>query len=304
MVFDTGMAHMDTEMKHLRRAGKFIGCDADFKDAKIVLFGAPFDGTASYRPGARFATARVRAESDSIETYSPYLDMDLIDQGVAVYDAGDLELPFGAAARAVSMIERCADDVLRAGKFPFMLGGEHLVTLGAVKAAARKHPKLSIAQFDAHADLRGDYTGEPLSHATIARRCLELTGDRRLFQFGVRSGERSEFEFAKKHTFMSRFNFDRLKEALSLPAMSGCPVYLTIDLDVLDPSEFPGTGSPEAGGVGFTELLDAARAVIERCDVVGLDITELCPPADPSGISVLLACKLVRELLLCISARL
>jgi len=277
----------------------FIGCTAEYGDGEIVLFGAPFDGTASYRPGARFACSAARGASDSIETYSPYVDMDLTDAGVAVHDAGDLELPFGNAGRALRIIDEFTMKILRAGKLPFMVGGEHLVTYGAVCAAARIYPDLSIVQFDAHADLRDEYLGEKLSHATVMRRCWETTGDGRIFQFAVRSGERDEFEFADRHIFIDRFGFNRLTEALASPALSEKPVYLTIDLDALDPSECPGTGTPEAGGVRFSELLGAARAVIEKCNIVGLDVTELCPPVDHAGISVSLACKLVRELLLC-----
>ena len=281
----------------------FIGCAAEYYISKIVLFGAPFDGTASYRPGARFACSAIRSAGDSIETYSPYADLDLTGAGVAVHDAGDLELPFGSAVRTTQIIDEFTSKVLHDGKIPFMLGGEHLVTYGAVCAAARTYPDLSIVQFDAHADLRDEYLGEKLSHATVMRRCFDATGDGRIFQFAVRSGERTEFEFADRHTFMDRFGFGRLAETLATPGLSGKPVYLTIDLDALDPSECPGTGTPEAGGVRFLELLGAARAVIGACNVVGLDVTELCPPVDPSGISVSLACKLIRELLLCVACK-
>jgi len=281
-------------------SGSFIGCEAGYGDGKIVLFGAPFDGTASYRPGARFAGARVRSESYSIETFSPYLDMDLTDRRVDVHDAGDLELPFGSAEQALAVIEEYVSGLYRDVKFPFMIGGEHLVTLGAVRAAVRAFPDLIVVQFDAHADLRMSFLGEALSHATVMRRCYDITGNKRIFQFGVRSGERAEFEFADRHTCMNRFNLTSLNLALKTPELSNKRVYLTIDLDVLDPSEFPGTGTPEAGGVRFNELLEAARVVIGNCNVVGLDVTELCPPVDPSGISVSLTCKLIRELLLSI----
>ena len=285
---------------HTYTTSSFIGCGARFADSRIVMFGAPFDGTVTNRPGARFASERIRAESQSIETYSPYLNMDLTDPGVAICDTGDLELPFGAPARVLETIERFVYGLYSAGKFPLMIGGEHLLTLGAVRAAARANPGLSVVQFDAHTDLRGDYIGEVLSHATVMRRCWEATGDGRIYQFAIRSGERQEFEFAQAHTFMNLFDFGRFDEALKLPQLSDKPVYLTIDLDALDPSECPGTGTPEAGGVSFNELLGAACQVISNCNVIGLDIVELCPPADPSGISTALACKLLRELLLAI----
>ena len=294
---DQEVVFMIEKQAHL--TGGFIGCGTQFADSRIVVFGAPFDGTVTNRPGARYASSVVRAESHSIETYSPHLDMDLTDPGIAICDAGDLELPFGAPWRVLEIIDNYVSGLYTAGKLPFMIGGEHLLTLGAVQAAARAYPNLSIAQFDAHADLRADYIGETLSHATVMRRCWDILGDSHIFQFAIRSGERHEFEFAEAHTFMGRFDFKKLDDAFQLEHLSPQnPVYLTIDLDVLDPSECPGTGNPEAGGVSYAELLDAARAIIMRCNVVGMDVVELCPPADPSGISATLTCKLMRELLL------
>ena len=176
-----------------------------------------------------------------------------------------------------------------------MIGGEHLVTLGAVAAAAKRLDNLHILHFDAHADLRDDYLGTSLSHASVMRRVLELVGDNRIFQFGIRSGDKTEFIWAKDHVRMNRFNFNGLEDTVK--ALEGKPVYLTIDLDVLDPSEFPGTGTPEAGGVGFSQLLDAVMKA-GSLNIVGCDINELCPVYDQSGASTALACKLLRELLL------
>ncbi len=271
----------------------FIGCDNDYEESKIVIFGAPFDCTTSYRPGTRFASAAMRSESYGIETYSPYQDRDLED--IKVFDGGDLELPFGNAARALADIEEYAAQFLADKKIPLMIGGEHLVTLGAVRAAAHKYQGLQIIHFDAHADLRDDYLGEKLSHATVLRRCWELVGDNAIFQFGIRSGEREEFRWAKEHIEMCKFNFDMLDEAIK--KVKDKPVYLTIDLDVLDPSIFPGTGTPEAGGVTFQELLMAVSKVA-KLNIVGLDVNELSPVYDQTGASTALACKFLRELLL------
>jgi agmatinase len=274
----------------------FIGCGAEYKDAKIVLFGAPFDGTASYRPGTRFAMSAMRGESYGIETYSPYQETDLSE--TAVFDAGDLELCFGNTPRVLSDVERFAEQILTDGKIPFLVGGEHLVTLGAVRALSKKYPDLVIAHFDAHCDLRNDYLGETLSHATVMRRCAEIVGGENIFQFGIRSGDREEFLYAKEHTNLCLFDFKDLPDALS--RISGKPVYLTVDLDVLDPSVFPGTGTPEAGGVSFLALLDAVLKVF-KCFVAGADLCELSPPLDLSGASTALACKLLREMLLALS---
>ena len=275
----------------------FIGADSTFSGADVVLFGAPYDSTTSFRPGTRFGPSAVRTESFGIETYSPYQDRDL-ETDVRVHDAGDLELPFGAPDRALEMIEEKAAEILDAKKIPFLLGGEHLVTLGSVRAAAKRFPDLRIIHFDAHADLREDYLGVRLSHACVMRRCHDLLGDGRIWQFGIRSGTRDEFAFMKAgHVVTEPFSLNTLA-SLSFP--EGAPVYLTVDLDVLDPSEFPGTGTQEAGGLRFAELHSALCEILSRFCVVALDNVELSPALDPSGRSTALACKLLREQLLAI----
>lgn len=276
-----------------RNVQTFIACDKEYNDSRIVIFGAPFDSTTSYRPGARFAPGAIRNESYGIETYSLYQDMDLED--TLVFDGGDIELPFGNPGPALDMIEKFTGDILNDGKFPFMIGGEHLVTLGAVRAVAKKYENLHIIHFDAHADLRNDYLGMELSHACVMRRCHEITGDGKIFQFGIRSGDRQEIEWGRKHVNTCRFNFDTLDNVVE--QLENVPVYFTIDLDILDPSEFPGTGTPEAGGVSFNELLGAVRKVA-GLNIVGMDMVELSPVYDSSGISTALACKLLREILL------
>lgn len=283
-------------MKKSLNVETFIACDKEYSLADTVIFGAPFDGTTSYRPGTRFGGKQIRAESYGIETYSPYQDKDLED--LKVYDEGELELPFGNTEKALKMIEDYTDGVLKDGKVPVMIGGEHLVTLGAVRAALRKYPDLNIVHFDAHADLRDEYLGERLSHACVLRRCHELTGDGRIYQFGIRSGEKGEFAFADKHTYMKKFSLDGLREICE--KLQGKPVYFTIDLDVLDPSVFPGTGTPEAGGISFTELINGIITVGGLLNVAAADINELSPPYDQSGISAAAACKALRELLLAI----
>lgn len=274
----------------------FIGCDCEYEEADIVLFGAPYDSTTSFRPGTRFGPSAIRSESFGIETYSPYQDKDLLD--IKVFDSGDLELPFGSPEQALADIEQRAGIILDDGKIPFMIGGEHLVTLGAVRAAAKKYNDLHIIHFDAHADLRDDYLGVKLSHACVLHRCFDIVGDNKIFQFGIRSGERGEFEFAKAHTYMHKFDLETLDKIVD--KLKGKPVYFTLDLDVLDPSEFPGTGTPEAGGVSFTELLKAV-ITLSKLDIVALDMNELSPVYDQTGRSTALACKILREILLSIA---
>ena len=279
-----------------RNVETFLGCEGNYEDARIVLYGAPFDSTTSYRPGTRFASRTMRAESYGLETYSPYQDLDMED--AAVFDGGDLELCFGDAEKALGDIKEFASSVLRDGKLPFLIGGEHLVSLPAIEAVFEKHPDLCLVHFDAHTDLREDYLGARLSHATVIRRAWDILGDGRIHQFGIRSGERAEFYWAREHTHLHKFDFEGLEE--SIASLKGKPVYFTIDLDVLDPSVFPGTGTPEAGGVIFLELLQAALKVIRGCEIVGCDIVELSPPYDASGASTAVALKLLREMLLCL----
>ncbi len=279
----------------------FIGCDCDFEDADAVIFGAPYDCTTSFRPGTRFGPHAMRAESFGIETYSPYQDKDLTDY--SVFDSGDLELRFGDPEKALEDIEARTNEILDAGKLPIMLGGEHLVTLGAFRACAERYNNdVYILHFDAHADLRDDYLGQKLSHACVIHRCHDIIGDGRIFQFGIRSGDREEFRFAAEHTEMhkakvSGVDFSALDDVIA--KLKGKKVYLTIDLDVLDPAFFCGTGTPEAGGASFSQLLEAIIKV-GKLDIIGADLNELSPHYDRSGASTAIACKLLRELLLSI----
>ena len=300
---------------------QFIGCDKPYREADTVLFGAPYDSTTSFRPGTRFGPSAMRQESFGIETYSPVQDKDLVDD-TKVFDSGDIELPFGAPEPALKMIEKRAARILEDGKRPFLLGGEHLVTLGAFCAVQKKYPNVVIIHFDAHADLREDYLGNPLSHACVLRRCYDLIGDGRIFQFGIRSGTREEFAFMKAgHVTTEPFTSTTLKSVVeklksskveklksdATPNLStlqpfnlstSVPVYLTIDMDILDPSEFPGTGTQEAGGFSYLQLLADMRLICSKLNVVAMDNVELSPGLDPTGRSTALACKFLRECLL------
>ena len=273
----------------------FMGCDAGYQEADIVLFGAPYDSTTSFRPGTRFAGQAIRSDSYGLETYSPYQDRDLGEGKIA--DLGDLELAIGSSERVLAQIEETAAEILRDGKLPFLIGGEHLVTLGSVRAAVKQEPDLHIVHFDAHTDLREDYLGVSLSHACVIRRCWELLGDGRIHQFGIRSGEKQEFDWAKAgHTDFHPFTLEGLEETIQ--SLKGKKVYVTVDLDVMDPSVFPGTGTPEPGGISFLELMRGVTQVCRELEIIGCDVNELCPPCDPTGASTAAACKIIREMLL------
>jgi len=273
----------------------FIGCDAEYDDAKIVIFGAPFDSTTSYRPGTRFGSRAIRNESYGLETYSPYQDRDITDY--SIFDSGDIELSMGSSEIALDQISERTATILEDGKLPLMIGGEHLVTLGAFREVHKRYPDVHVIHFDAHTDLREEYLGVQLSHACVIKRCYDLTGDGHIFQFGIRSGDRPEFRWAAEgHTYLHKFDFETLAEVVV--GLGDKPVYFTIDLDVLDPSIFPGTGTPEAGGVSFMDLVGAIRTVCSSCNIVGCDVNELSPTYDQSGVSTAVACKIVRELML------
>jgi agmatinase len=256
-------------------------------EGRICLFGAPFDSTASFRPGSRFGPAAIREASYGLETFSPALNADLDD--CSYMDMGDLELPFGDPNPALDMVEKTAFEILSKGRVPFMLGGEHLMSLGSIRAAVKMHPELTIVHIDAHADLREDYLGQKLSHATVMRRVYELVGHDSIHQIGIRSCTREESALVNE--------LRTLPERIALKTGEK-PCYLTCDLDILDPSVLPGTGTPEPGGLMFNELVNILVSAVTRLNIVGIDVVELAPQLDPSGVSAVAAAKAVRECLI------
>lgn len=268
--------------------------DRELKEEHAVrLIGVPFDGTVSFRPGARFGPAAIRDASDGVETYSPYLDADL--ESIHYADAGDLELPIGNTEAVLSIIRETVDESLEDGAIPFLLGGEHLVSLPAIESVFERYPDLVVVQLDAHADQRDDYLGVELSHACVMRRVSEFLGDESIRQLGIRSGTRREYELMKSFGTLTTFSESDLDDLLAWVADR--PVYLTVDLDVFDPACFPGTGTPEPGGIDWWTFQRFIK-VMKACDIVGLDAVELAPQLDTSGCSSVLAAKVVREMLL------
>lgn len=276
------------------RDRSFLGARDDYESARVVLLGAPVDITSSFRMGSREAPQAVRDASQGLEEYSPRLDRELSD--CPFYDAGDLLLPLGNLSACLSQIRQACQVIARDGKSPFMLGGEHLVTLPAVQALSELFPGLAVLQFDAHADLRDDYLGEKLSHATVIRRICEVVGDRSVYQFGTRSGTREEFQYGRTHTNFFPFEAARLLQSC-LPGLRERPVYVTLDIDVVDPAYAPGTGTPEPGGIQPAEIFEVLT-MLQELQVVGWDIVELAPPYDASGITAMLVAKMAREGLL------
>ncbi|GGE82305.1 agmatinase [Priestia taiwanensis] len=275
----------------------FIGSHKDVETAEAIIYGMPMDWTVSFRPGSRFGPARIREVSLGLEEYSPYIDRHL--EEVKYFDAGDIPLPFGNAQRSLDMIEDYVGSIIEAGKFPLGMGGEHLVSWPIFKAMYKKYPDLAIIHIDAHADLREEYEGEPLSHSTPIRKACGLIGAENVYSFGIRSGMREEFQYAKE-SGMHMYKFDVLEPLKNvLPTLAGRPVYVTIDIDVLDPAHAPGTGTAEAGGITSKELLESITAITKSdiC-VVGADLVEVAPAYDSSEQTQIAASKFIREMLL------
>ncbi len=265
----------------------FIGSCNNFNESKIIMLGMPFDGTCTNRPGARFAPQQIRIESIGIEEYSPYFNTNLSD--LMFYDAGELELPFGATEKALNTIEKNTDEIYASGKKILGIGGEHLVTLGTIRGILKHHKDIALVHFDAHTDLREQYLGVELTHSGVIMQIAKLIGFENIVQIGIRSGEKEEFELMYKHSTL-------INDINELTKFKDKKIFLTIDLDVLDPSIMSATGTPEAGGMTYKELM---RWIVElkKYNIIGADIVELAPDFDVTKASTATACKLIREVL-------
>ena len=274
----------------------FMGSRRDPADCRVGLFGVPYDGTTSFRPGTRFGPAAIREVSTGLETYCPQLNRDLEDLNFA--DLGAVDIPFGNPEPVLIKVKQATEAVLALGLKPLMLGGEHSISSGAVEAVAQRHPDLVLVQLDAHADLRDTWLGARHSHACAMRRCLDILPSQTLFQLSIRSGTRAEFnELHQSGRLMP--DIDALQQALS--PLKGRPLYLTVDLDWFDPSVLPGTGTPEPGGYYWSDFARLVEVLREH-HLVAADVVELAPQLDTSGISSVLAAKVSRSLLLLLGA--
>ena len=269
----------------------WMGENKDYSSSNIIMLGLPFDGTVSYRPGSRFAPEQIRLASWGLEEYSPYFDKHLEDCNF--HDAGDLEFPLGNTKKSLDSIEKNVDDIYKDGKKVFGIGGEHLVTLPEIKAISKHYDNLAIIHFDAHTDLRDEYLGEEMSHSAVIKHCGNIIGYENLKQIGIRSGMKEEFEL------MKQFNTNALKYE-DLEILKDKNIFVTVDLDVLDTSILPGTGTPEVGGLSFNELLGWFK-YISKFNIIGADVVELTPDHDKSGTSTAVATKVIGELLMAMS---
>jgi agmatinase len=275
----------------------FIKSKQNYEEAQAVIYGMPMDWTVSYRPGSRFGPQRIREVSIGLEEYSPYLDRELDD--VNYFDAGDIPLPFGNASKSLDLIAGFIRQLMQDGKVPVGMGGEHLVSWPVMKTVADNYKDLAIIHMDAHTDLRVEYEGEPLSHSTPIRKIAEYIGPKNVYSFGIRSGMKEEFDWAKENGMqIAKFEvLEPLKEVL--PTLAGRPVYVTIDIDVLDPAHAPGTGTVDCGGITSRELLASIHAIANSgVNVVGFDLVEVAPIYDSSEQTANTASKLLREMIL------
>lgn len=268
----------------------WMGQNEDYESSKIVMLGMPFDGTVSYRPGSRFAPEMIRLASWGLETYSPYFDKDLED--VNFHDIGDLDFPLGNTYKSLDLIEQNVEKIYNDEKKVFGIGGEHLVTLPTIKAVSKHFDNLAVVHFDAHTDLRKEYLGEEMSHSAVIYHIGNIIGFENIKQIGIRSGMKEEFDLMKKYN-------TKLDSPEQLSELKGKNVFVTLDLDVLDPSIMSGTGTPEAGGLTFNELMEWFKVLKKGLNIIGADVVELAPHYDASGVSTAVATKVIRELLMC-----
>jgi agmatinase len=271
---------------------KYYSATSSFEKANIVLVGVPYDGTSSFRPGSRFAPGAIRENSYGIESYSPYFDRDLREK--KIYDMGDMPLPFGDKELVLDIIEKFSSKLIKNKKKLLSIGGEHLISFPLVKTFSKKYENLVVVHLDAHSDLIDSYRSEKLSHASVIRRVAEIIGFENIYQLGIRSLNSTDFNLPYRKENLCLFNFDKMQEYVN--KINNRPVYLTIDLDVLDPSIFPGTGTPEPGGITYKELIDCLKK-LSVLNIVGCDVVELSPQYDTSGVSSIVAASVIREVL-------
>lgn len=266
----------------------WMGQNPNYNSADIVMLGLPFDGTVSYRPGSRFAPEQIRLASWGLEEYSPIFKKELCD--VNFHDAGDLEFPLGNTYKTLEQIRENVEDIYNDGKRVFGIGGEHLVTLSEIQAISKFYSDLAIVHFDAHTDLREEYLGEEMSHSAVIRHCSKIVGPDNIKQIGIRSGMKDEWDFMEKYNTLCHKYSD-------LDCIKRKPIFVTVDLDCLDTSIMPGTGTPEVGGMTFKELNEWFY-YLKDFNIIGADVVELSPDYDTSGASTAVATKVIRELLM------
>ena len=270
----------------------FANAEASFNDARFIFYGYPFEGTACFRKGTAKAPDEIRRHSYNFETYLMELGVDLSD--VALNDYGNLELTKDQGKNE-SLVTDLVTKIVDGGKFPIGLGGEHSLTPPVVKAVQAKYPNLIVVILDAHLDFRVEYENNPRSHATVTRRVSEIVGAGKVCSIGTRSVSRAEISEARGIGLkFIESGWTELREYLAdlIDDLDG-PVYLSLDMDAIDPAFAPGVGTPEPFGMTPYEVIQTINFFADR--IVGFDCVEVCPPYDNGNTSAL-AARLTRHL--------
>ncbi len=297
---------MEEEVFINRSAMYFGGTNVTPDKTPFTIIGVPFDSTSSFMPGSRFAPSRIRIASAGIEFFSfrTRFDMDR----VLFNDVGDLEVVIGDVRETLRRLEMAVRMISSKGRIPIIIGGEHIITLGAIRALLEKN--IGVIVFDAHLDLRSNYLGLELSHATVTRRILDLLGFKKVIIVGVRAVSEEEYEYARKKGisyitsyWINKYGLMETVKKLRKFLEEFENVYISIDLDVIDPAYAPGVGNPEPEGITPTILLDTLFMTLEN-NVVGFDVTEVCPLRDVNDVTSILAAKIIVELASIIYTRL
>jgi agmatinase len=265
----------------------------------VYINGFEFDGTVCFRKGARLGPNAFRDVAEGIESYSPYINLDL-ESSDKLFDLGNLIIPKDKTTDenflgALKYFEKALENInLKKDQVKLLtLGGEHSISIAPIKKYLEDYPNLLIIHLDAHADLRDGYLGHHYSHASIIRRSMDLfSKDNSLIQYGIRSGTKDEYDFMKKNKTICSSRNEFLEKVQLIDEQR--PVYLTLDLDYFDPSFLPGTGTPEAGGEDFHSYISLLK-ILKNKNFVGADIVELAPDIDPTGNSAVFGTKVLRE---------
>ncbi|WP_407357306.1 agmatinase [Methanolobus sp. WCC5] len=268
---------------------------ADYDTARYVIFGVPFDGTSSFRSGSRWAPDAMRKASANFETYNAYFDIDFED--LFIHDAGNLE-HYSSVDQTLEELYHAVRPIAKDGKIPIMLGGEHSLTYPCVRACAEEAGEdIGFVVMDAHFDLREEYGGIRNNHACVSRHVLEDITDTYV-TIGVRSGPKEEWDFAKENG-IHYYTSDDVREMGIRTVISKVrdylgskKIYLSLDMDALDPAYAPGLGTPEPFGLTDIDVREIIRAFAPVS--IGFDVVEIAPEYD-NGISALLGTKLLRE---------
>lgn len=265
-----------------------------YETADIILLGIPLDVTVSFRTGTRFAPSAIREISWHLEDYNYLTDEDILD--VPFFDMGDLHLT-GDLDNNLDEIRSVIKRILDDRKISLSIGGEHLITFPIIQTMSEVYHDLHIVVLDAHTDLSNEYRNMQISHANVMKLVYDIVGRERLFMFGTRAGTKEDKQFMNTNIFSS-YN---PPDTFTMKKLKNKPVYISIDMDVLDPSIAPGVTTPEPLGWKYEELYETIKKFSGFKKIVGIDITEICPHYDPAGITSLIGAKVVRELMFLLS---